>query len=213
MTTAVLNRPEAVEQGGSLKVVIAGGYGAGKTTLVTAVSEIDAVTTNVPLSPDGRSQDTPLPGKTATTVAMDFGRLRLNGGTTVYVFGTPGQQRFWFIWDDLVRGAAGAIVLIDTRRLADSFSTVDYFEHAGMPFIAVINRFDGHQQPPFDEVREALSLAPGVPLVACDARDRAAGRDTLICLVRYLLQRAGRRLPGDTRSSVTAPLISAAPKP
>ena len=136
---------------------------------------------------DGLDDLSHTPDKTTTTVAMDFGRVTLDAGLILYLFGTPGQHRFWFMWDDLIHGAIGAVVLVDTRRLADSFPAVDYFESAGLPFIVAVNGFDGDFGHELDDVREALSVSPRVPMTRCDARDRASTKSTLISLVEHAM--------------------------
>ncbi len=170
-----------------LKIVIVGGFGVGKTTLVRSVSEIRPLNTEETLTQAGESLDhlAPGSGKSATTVAFDFGRISLDERTVLYLFGAPGQERFWFLWDRLFSGTLGAVVLVDTRRLADSWYAIDRLEHHGTPFIVARNDFGGRRHAP-EEVREALDLSPGIPLIDCDARSRESSKTVLITLVTHL---------------------------
>nr|WP_097965165.1 ATP/GTP-binding protein [Streptomyces sp. or20] len=171
----------------TLKIVVAGGFGAGKTTLVGSVGEIRPLHSEEKLSESGRGQDDidGVEGKATTTVAMDFGRITVHSGLTLHLFGTPGQDRFRFLWDDLCEGALAAIVLADTRRLEDCFAAVDYFEGGRIPFVVAVNRFPGAPDHTEHDVALALDLDGGTPVVLCDARDRASGKEVLIRTVEY----------------------------
>ncbi|MDH6702288.1 GTP-binding protein [Streptomyces griseoviridis] len=179
----------------TLKILVAGGFGVGKTTLVGAVSEIRPLRTEELLTEAGRPVDdtSGVEGKRTTTVAMDFGRITLREDLVLYLFGTPGQQRFWFMWDELSEGALGAVVLADTRRLEDCFAAIDYFERRSIPFLVGVNCFDGGARYPEDEVRRALDLDGDVPILLCDARDRASVKEILIGVVQHAMAYAERR--------------------
>ncbi|MFI6089973.1 GTP-binding protein [Streptomyces sp. NPDC051218] len=176
----------------TLKILVAGGFGVGKTTLVGAVSEIKPLRTEELLSEAGRPVDdtSGVSGKHTTTVAMDFGRITLRDDLVLYVFGTPGQDRFWFLWDELATGALGAVVLADTRRLEDCFAAVDYFERRSIPFVVGVNCFEGASRYPADAVRQALDLDPGVPVLMCDARERQSVKEVLIGVVQHAMEAA-----------------------
>ncbi|MEU6098162.1 ATP/GTP-binding protein [Streptomyces sp. NPDC047079] len=184
----------------TLKILVAGGFGVGKTTLVGAVSEIRPLRTEEVLTEAGRPVDdtSGVEGKHTTTVAMDFGRITLREELTLYLFGTPGQDRFWFLWDELAAGALGAVVLADTRRLEDCFAAVDYFERRSIPFVIGVNCFEDASRHPAEDVRRALDLDDDVPVVLCDARERESVKEVLIEVVRHAMAHTA-----DHRAGVT----------
>jgi signal recognition particle receptor subunit beta len=179
----------------TLKILVAGGFGVGKTTLVGAVSEVRPLRTEEVLTDAGTGVDD-LRGverKATTTVAMDFGRLTFSGGIRLYLFGTPGQERFWFMWDRIAYGAVGAVVLVDTRRLAAGFSSIDFFEQRRIPFVVAANRFDGARRYTVEEIRHAVDVDPHVPVLLCDVRHPDDAKGVLITLVEHAVQAAGDR--------------------
>ncbi|QIJ66142.1 ATP/GTP-binding protein [Streptomyces sp. JB150] len=188
------DRPGDPATGGtrSVKVMIAGGFGTGKTTLVRSVSDIKPLTTEETLTQASAGDDhlIGVTEKTETTVSLDFGKISLNDSLMLYLFGTPGQERFWFLWNGLFKGALGAVVLVDTRRLASSFRAIEEMERQNVPFVVALNIFPDSREYPLEEIRDALDIPPHIPIVACDARDRASSRDVLVALIRHLKERS-----------------------
>jgi signal recognition particle receptor subunit beta len=179
----------------AIKILVAGGFGAGKTTLVGAVSETKPLRTEEILTDQGLGVDdvSGVEKKKTTTVAMDFGRITFGDEFVLYLFGTPGQERFWFMWDEVAIGALGAVVLADTRRLADCFPAVDYFERRGTPFIVAVNCFDGAKRFELDEVKQALNLGTSIPVMLCDARAKESSKEVLITLVQHSMRLAAAK--------------------
>jgi len=177
----------------SVKVMIAGGFGTGKTTLVRSVSDIKPLTTEETLTQASVDVDDLIgvADKQQTTVSLDFGKIGINDELVLYLFGTPGQERFWFLWNGLFKGALGAVVLVDTRRLASSFRAIEEMERQNVPFVIALNVFPDSKDHPVEEIRDALDIPEHTPVVTCDARDRTSSRDVLIALIHHLKSRSG----------------------
>jgi uncharacterized protein len=192
-TTSERRRPRQSPAPAVVKIVVAGGFGAGKTTFIESISDIEPISTEVAMSALAGELGS-VPGKDATTVTMDFGRITLSNGLWLYLFGTPGQDRFAFLWDDIARGAVGAVVLVDSERLEQSFGAVDYFESRGLPFVVAVNCFDGLARHTLADIRGALAIGPDVPLFYTDARSREATKDSLIQVVAHAMNRLAPRV-------------------
>ncbi|WP_405561660.1 GTP-binding protein [Streptomyces sp. NBC_01180] len=197
-----------------LKIVIVGGFGAGKTTMVRSVSEIRPLNTEETMTQAGAAVDDTagVHAKTATTVAFDFGRISIDERTILYLFGAPGQERFWFLWDRLFSGTLGAVVLVDTRRLADSWYAIDRLEHHGTPFIVACNDFGGPVHS-LEQLREALDLSPEIPLIDCDARDRTSSKYVLITLLQHLHALSSATSAPSTTSTTSTTAATSAREP